>query len=109
MPKADSRSRVAYVTADERARVVRLSDRITDKTIATSTACAPAVSTTFDSTGKRLAVAGAAALCVLEVPSLRLLQRVSLDAPAAEIHDGPDAEVHFLASDLRGTMGRSDR
>jgi hypothetical protein len=85
---AFSTSHVAFATPDG---AVALAERDTWRRIATTRECANATALSFDASGKVLAIGGADAACLVDVPSLK--KRHSFVARRLPIYQHPELEA----------------
>jgi len=99
---------LAYIALDDLGRrTVRVAQRENANVLASSHACSAPSVLAFDDSGRLLAAGGQGTLCILEVPSLRLLNRVSVLGPPS---DAPSAVVTptFVAGGRAVFVSRED-
>ncbi len=89
---------------------VKLVDRATQKTLATSTDWIGPTSFAFSATGKYLAVGGPRAACIFAVPGLRLVATTPTLRPPMRDDDAQDTDVQvadnlLYAATIDGTVG----
>jgi len=104
----DERLIAHEVVTEQGETVLQLTERATGKAIARSSACDDRFAMTFDAAGTRLAIGGTRKLCMMHVPSLRVVARAMLDVGSGDADGWDRVTPDFVSEGRVSFAGRRD-